>query len=57
VLIDHKSFPGPRSAWPEKARDLGGQVQAFAYIVEAAGIPVVGKWLHFPVGAGVVRLV
>lgn len=57
VLIDHKTFPGGQAAWPEKAREHGSQLNAYARVLEMAGMTVLGKWLHFPVGAGVVEVV
>ena len=57
VLIDHKTFPGGQAAWPEKAREHGMQLNAYARVLEMAGMTVLGKWLHLPVGAGVVEVV
>jgi ATP-dependent exoDNAse (exonuclease V) beta subunit len=57
VIIDHKSFPGAQSAWPEKAMSFSGQVDAYRSAVEkATGSPVVGQWIHFSVGGGLVEV-
>jgi len=56
VLIDHKTFPGTRAAWAEKVGEHGAQLNAYARILEMAGLTVLGKWLHFPIGAGVIQV-
>ncbi len=56
VVIDHKSFPGPSERWSEKARELAPQLQAYAQVLEMARAVVVGKWIHFSIGGGVVRV-
>jgi ATP-dependent helicase/nuclease subunit A len=56
VVVDHKSFPGAPSQWMEKAREFAPQMGAYAHVLEAAGVKVVGQWVHFTLGAGVVRL-
>jgi ATP-dependent exoDNAse (exonuclease V) beta subunit len=57
VVVDHKSFPGKSAQWADKAREFAPQMGAYAHILRAAGIDVVGQYVHFTVGAGVVRLV
>jgi ATP-dependent helicase/nuclease subunit A len=57
VIIDHKSHPGGEATWEEKAREHAPQLNAYTHALEASGLNVVSKWLHFPVSAGVARLV
>jgi len=57
VIIDHKSYPGGEATWEEKAREHAPQLNAYAYALKASGLKVIAKWLHFPVSAGVARLV
>ena len=56
VIVDHKSYPGDRSTWAAKAREFTPQMAAYAYVLRAAGFKVVGQWVHFTVGAGVVQV-
>jgi ATP-dependent helicase/nuclease subunit A len=56
VVVDHKSFPGAPSQWMEKAREFAPQMGAYTHVLEAAGVKVVGQWVHFTLGAGVVCL-
>lgn len=57
VVVDHKSFKGGREQWAAKAAEYTGQVAAYAGAMQAAsGRPVVGVWLHFVVGGGLVRV-
>jgi hypothetical protein len=56
VIIDHKSFPGPSGRWNERAMEYAPQLAAYAQVIEQAGRRVSGTWIHFSVGAGVVRL-
>lgn len=56
VIVDHKSYPGTPSTWSAKAREFAPQLAAYAHVLAAAGVHVVGQWVHFTVGAGVVRV-
>jgi hypothetical protein len=56
VIVDHKSYPGNPSTWSAKAREFAPQMAAYAHVLRAAGIDVVGQWVHFTVGAGVARV-
>jgi hypothetical protein len=56
IVVDHKSFPGPSVLWSLKAREFAPQMGAYSHVLRAAGVNVVGQWVHFTVGAGVVRL-
>lgn len=58
IVIDHKSYPGPKTLWAKESEGYAGQLQAYADAVrEATGRPVVGKYIHFVVGGGVVEVV
>lgn len=57
VIVDHKSFKGSRQQWAAKAAEYTGQLGAYAEAMRvASGRAVVGVWLHFVVGGGLVRL-
>ena len=56
VIIDHKTFPGAASAWTTKALEFAPQLAAYWHVVAMSGRTVLGTWLHFPVGGGVVEL-
>ena len=57
VVIDHKSFPGGRGDWADKAVGYSGQLDAYRRAVETAtGRPVVSQWIHFSVGGGLVEV-
>ncbi len=57
ILIDHKSNPGARSAWPELANTYGGQLLAYQAALElATGKPVKEIWLVLPVAGGAIRI-
>lgn len=56
VVVDHKSYPGPRSEWPAKALSYSGQVSLYRDALVAVGRPVAGIWIHFVTGGGWVEL-
>lgn len=56
VIVDHKSFPGARSAWEEKALSYSGQLAAYSAALVAMGKDCAGIWVHFAVGGGLVRV-
>src|SRR5690606_25455180 len=56
VVIDHKSSPRPRSEWNEDALEHSGQLDAYRRAPAAAGLPVAGCWIHFPVSGGLLRV-
>jgi ATP-dependent exoDNAse (exonuclease V) beta subunit len=57
VIVDHKTHLGPRTQWSEQALAYSGQLAAYAGAVEqATGRPVLGTWVHFPVGGGLVEV-
>ena len=56
VVIDHKTFPGPRSKWREEALSYSGQLTAYAEALTKSGRTVAGVWVHFVVGGGLLRV-
>ncbi len=56
IVIDHKSFPGGPSQWAAKAEEFAPQLAAYAETLRLAGRHVLGSYVHFTVGAGVVQL-
>lgn len=56
VVIDHKTFPGPRSKWNEEALSYSGQLTAYAEALTKSGRTVAGVWIHFVVGGGLVKV-
>ena len=58
IIIDHKSFPGGRSRWPQKALSYSGQLAAYREaVLKATQRPVISQWIHFSVGGGLVEVV
>lgn len=56
LIIDHKSSPRPKSQWEQAALAYSGQLKAYQDALEAAGKPVAGCWVHFPVSGGLVEV-
>jgi ATP-dependent helicase/nuclease subunit A len=56
VLIDHKSYPGARSTWREKALEYVPQLAAYAEVLRMAGKTVLSQWISFAVAGGVVEI-
>jgi ATP-dependent exoDNAse (exonuclease V) beta subunit len=57
VLIDHKSYPGRRSTWRDKAAEYVPQLGAYAAVLRMSGRRVLSQWLSFAVAGGVVEIV
>ena len=58
IIIDHKSFPGGRNGWDQKALSYSGQLAAYRNaVMQATGQPVISQWIHFSVGGGLVEIV
>jgi len=57
VLIDHKTYPGRRDTWRDKAAEYGPQLAAYSEALSHAGKPVLEQWVSFAVAGGAVRLV
>lgn len=58
ILIDHKTFPGTtEGAWRAKCRDFIPQLVTYAELIRRVeGRNVVGCWVHFPVGGGMLEV-
>ncbi len=57
VIIDHKTFPGPRTKWAHEAEIYRGQLSAYGKMVAAAtGMEVAAAYVHFVCGGGVVQV-
>jgi ATP-dependent exoDNAse (exonuclease V) beta subunit len=56
VVIDHKSFPGGKSAWETEAISYSGQLALYRAALESLGKQVAGTWVHFTVGGGLVEV-
>ena len=51
IIVDHKATPRPRNECKEIAEGYSGQLAMYKSAVEAvSGRPVVGTWIHMPVG-------
>ena len=58
IIIDHKSFPGGRKDWDQKALSYSGQLAAYRNaVMQATGQPVISQWIHFSVGGGLVEII
>jgi ATP-dependent helicase/nuclease subunit A len=58
IIIDHKSFPGRKSEWEQKALSYSGQLEAYRRaVMQATKRPVISQWIHFSVGGGLVEIV
>ncbi len=55
VLVDHKSFPGPRKEWEAKALSYSGQLNFYRQALAKNGRTCLGLWIHFAVGGGLVE--
>jgi ATP-dependent exoDNAse (exonuclease V) beta subunit len=56
IVIDHKSSPRPRTEWRDEVTGYSGQLAVYRDALHASGKAVVGTWIHFPVGGGVVEV-
>ncbi len=56
VIVDHKSYPGPRGEWATRALRYSGQLHLYRLAIEATGRKPAGLWIHFPVGGGLVEV-
>jgi ATP-dependent exoDNAse (exonuclease V) beta subunit len=54
VIIDHKSFMGRTTDWPEKALSYSGQLAAYRACRQDS--PIKSTWIHFPAGGGMVEV-
>jgi ATP-dependent helicase/nuclease subunit A len=57
VIVDHKSFPGSRDKWREKALEYAPQLNLYAQAVEkATERPIVAIVIHMPILGVFIRL-
>lgn len=56
VIIDHKSFPGRASEWEARALSYAPQLMTYAKAVRLAGRTVLGTFVHFLIGGGIVEV-
>lgn len=57
IVVDHKSYPGPQSLWTKEAEGYAGQLKAYSDALKlATGRPVVGTYINFVIGGGMVEL-
>lgn len=56
VVIDHKSFPGAKQHWEERALSHSGQLQCYREALSQSGRTCRGTWIHFMVGGGLLEI-
>ena len=56
VILDHKSYPGPRGEWVSRALCYSGQLDLYRSAIQATGRKPGGLWIHFVVGGGWVEV-
>lgn len=56
IIIDHKSFPGASDAWAERALGYAAQLFTYEHALVVAGEVVLGRFVHFTVGGGMVEV-
>jgi hypothetical protein len=56
VVIDHKSYPGRSDAWADRAIEYAPQLLVYERALSAAGQIVLGTFIHFSVGGGMVQI-
>lgn len=56
VIVDHKSFPGRASEWEERALGYAPQLMTYSRAIVRAGGTVVGMFVHFLIGGGIVEI-
>ena len=56
VLIDHKTYPGRKDTWCDKASEYAPQLAAYAQVLGMAGRSVSSQWISFAVTGGVVQI-
>jgi ATP-dependent helicase/nuclease subunit A len=58
IVIDHKSFPGMQSQWPQEAEGYAGQLYAYSdALSQATEKSVIGTYIHFIVGGGIIEII
>ncbi len=56
VVVDHKSFPGPRKDWESRALGHSGQLDCYRQALARNGRQCAGVWIHFAVGGGMIEI-
>ena len=56
MIIDHKSFLGGCTAWPDKALSYSGQLSIYRQVLQNLGKPFAGVWVHFAASGGMVEI-
>src|SRR5690606_530191 len=56
VVIDHKSFPGASRDWGARALAYAPQLFSYACALERLGKTVLGCFVHFTIGGGMLEL-
>jgi ATP-dependent helicase/nuclease subunit A len=56
VLIDHKSYPGASTHWQQQALSHAPQLLLYDHALKAAGQTVLGRFVHFTIGGGMVEI-
>lgn len=56
IVVDHKSFPGASAQWHEQALKHAPQLFTYGLALRAAGKRVLGYFVHFVIGGGVVEV-
>ena len=56
IVVDHKTFPGPRKEWAAKALSYSGQLNCYRQALAKNRRHCLGLWIHFAVGGGLVEI-
>lgn len=56
IVVDHKSFPGASAQWREQALKHAPQLFTYGLALRAARKRVLGYFVHFVIGGGVVEV-
>ena len=56
IVVDHKTFPGPRKEWAAKALSYSGQLNCYRQALAENRRHCLGLWIHFAVGGGLVEI-
>jgi ATP-dependent exoDNAse (exonuclease V) beta subunit len=55
IVVDHKTFPGPRKEWAAKALSYSGQLDCYRQALAQNGRACRGLWIHFIIGGGLLE--
>jgi ATP-dependent exoDNAse (exonuclease V) beta subunit len=56
VIVDHKTYQGPRVKCLDTALEHTGQLEHYREALLAAGCKVHSQWIHFPVAGLLVEI-